>query len=810
MVSSTFCADVCDILASKHETSSPAISHYGDYLEGMYRRCSVSSDGKFPPTPSKKYVNLAVVKHGKRLNDLEELMKQTLHGNLNKILEGRVKVEIEDILKLQEDGNPVTLVLVEGPPGVGKSTLAWELCRRWDRSQYSLAVLLRLREREVQQIKVPADLFPHIDRDLQQSVAKNVLIKEGKGVLFILDGYDELPPNLRREGLLFKLLKGEALPKCTVVITSRPSATSDLHMTCRPQVKRHIEILGFTQECVKEYAASVFSSDPNVLRDFLFYISASQNPAINSLMYIPLNAAIIVEIYSSNRRKGFPIPKTMTQLYTQLCLTLLQRYMQCTDPHSMFKIADLSSLPGAYDASFKMLSQIAFEKFAMHEVAFYSDSVPDNLVHFGFLDSVSSLCGGGVSYNFLHFTIQEFLAAHHITQLPNGSEIFNQHCSNKRWMTVWRFVSGLTRFRYFEQKFVRNRVFCDTKGDYLEVTQFLIDCLYEAQIEIDYELLFGSHKLTVDKGIRRSTSSLDKYALGYCIAKSSSATSWEVYLFGGSAEALMWGLKSWQYGHGSIHHLTLSQVFSTCLDLCPPFILQAIKHLSIFHMLGLCVTATKLLGNVIPLMTHLSSVSLQLESYTTEVELELLNKLCSTKVTSLELLYHKTSFVYDHGFLTILANLIDPSSGKLKRLCLQPGRLGVSHGQVDTTSLCKVLFESSSLDNLSIFPKLAICVELLETNTCLSQVHIVYKETLIASSPLSSLTKLLRVNNTIETLSWAVSHEHLNEQCTREFSEAFHSNTTLKVLNLCIDHEMKPDFVTDIFSDPRLNVSVGQ
>ena len=303
--------------------TSSAISRYGDYLEGVYSRSSVSSDGKFPPTPSKTYVNLAIVEHASQIRDIEEVRENILHGRVDEMIEGKTKIETTCILKPQYNGNSVSLVFVEGPPGIGKSTLAWELCRRWDRKQYDLAVLLRLREREVQQIKRVADLFPHENEQLQQIVTEEVLGREGKRVLFILDGYDELPISLRHQGLLIKLLKGQVLPKCSVLVTSRPSATRDLFRACRPHIQRHVETLGFTQESVKNYAYSVFSSEPEILEDFLIYISAARNPALNSLMYIPLNAAIMVEVYKNSRKKGCPIPKTMTQVYTQLCLTLV-------------------------------------------------------------------------------------------------------------------------------------------------------------------------------------------------------------------------------------------------------------------------------------------------------------------------------------------------------------------------------------------------------------------------------------------------------------------------------------------------------
>ena len=133
-----------------------------------------------------------------------------------------------------------------------------------------------------------------------------------------------------------------------------------------------------------------------MLKDFLFYVSASENPAINSLMYIPLNAAIIVQIYSHTRKRGLPIPKTLTQLYTQLCLILVQRDVAIRSS----VLTKLSDLPAEYSTHFQHLSKLAYETFREEKLVFYSDSVPhaSDFVHFGMLDSVVSLYSGrGVS-----------------------------------------------------------------------------------------------------------------------------------------------------------------------------------------------------------------------------------------------------------------------------------------------------------------------------------------------------------------------------------------------------------------------------
>ena len=241
--------------------------------------------------------------------------------------------------------------------------------------------------------------------------------------MFILDGFDELPKPLQQKGLLLNLIKGKVLPESTVLVISRPSATDELLTSCRPLIQKHVEVLGFTQDSVEAYATSIFSEQEE-LEKFNAYISASMNPAINSLMYVPLNAAIIVEIYR-NCKSEHLLPHTLTELYTELCLTILSRHFKIQNPSVSFeKFEDLP--PDSYQQFFD-LSKIAFAGFKKEEIILRT--APSNMVHFGFLDSVPALYGGGgVSYNFLHLTVQEFFAAYHISRLgSSGLEVFQQY-----------------------------------------------------------------------------------------------------------------------------------------------------------------------------------------------------------------------------------------------------------------------------------------------------------------------------------------------------------------------------------------------
>ena len=86
-----------------------------------------------------------------------------LHGGVDEILEVKKPIKIENLLTPENDGKPIRFVLVEDPPGIGKSTFAWEVCRRWDEMEtlrdYQTVVLLRLREKWVLNATSLSDLF---------------------------------------------------------------------------------------------------------------------------------------------------------------------------------------------------------------------------------------------------------------------------------------------------------------------------------------------------------------------------------------------------------------------------------------------------------------------------------------------------------------------------------------------------------------------------------------------------------------------------------------------------------------------------
>ena len=447
---------------------------FAGFLRSLYKSRNLPVYGKWPPTPSKRFINLAVIlKEKVSRAAADDFTKATLRGKSDDIFQKKKRIQFSDLAKTKYR-EPVQLVLVEGAPGIGKSTFAWEACRKWGAGeilqQYRLMVLLRLREKRVQQAKTIADLFYYSrNTDVKQKMVEEIENSDGVGVLLVLEGFDELPAELRTEDSLFMdIIKGERLTKATILITSRHWASRPLLLNDelhRP-LSQHIEILGFTRKDIEDYLECMTFDDPSLLPGLQKYLSCY--PIIASMMYVPLNCAIVIEVYQESRSDVKQlIPKTMTELYTSLIRTLLIRYLhdhpKYRDKYKNKSLPSFHDLPEPVYVQFCELARIAYEGICNDEQIIFSD-LPDGFETLGLMQCVPELYvdqGAVVSYNFLHLTLQEFLAAYHVSLMPDDMQI--EHFLKAVNSMMMEFTAGLTKLDFKEEKLAQFSCFLNDR-----------------------------------------------------------------------------------------------------------------------------------------------------------------------------------------------------------------------------------------------------------------------------------------------------------------------------------------------------------
>jgi len=344
----------------------------------------------------------------------------------------KITKDISEILATLEVGQ---LILIEGAPGIGKTILLHEIAYQWGSGtllqSFKLMLLVHLRDPVVQQIETIYDLLLKLfcKGDIQaagiiDACNSYLFDTSGKDLIFMFDGYDEFPTALQDNSLIASILNREVLPDCSLVVSSRPHASIDL----REQASVQVEILGFTEEERVHYIQQAFKRQPHSIKKLTDYLD--QHWTISSLCFVPFNMAVLIFIY----KQGI-LPKNSIELYNRfICLTVC-RYLAKSDQQLNNTITDIQKLPEPYNRIVKQLSKLSLEALNDNKLIFTLNDIeavcpdivsnPEAINGFGLLQAVEhlDLTGTTKTFNFVHFSIQEFLAANYVAHLSPKEEL---------------------------------------------------------------------------------------------------------------------------------------------------------------------------------------------------------------------------------------------------------------------------------------------------------------------------------------------------------------------------------------------------
>ena len=399
------------------------------YRRKGLRKLSIEQDS-WPPVHVTSFANLALihqkVKQLQAKEDVSKIARMRSAGNIDEIPESTSSIKLDNIHQIftpvSSDSQTPMSILIEGHPGIGKSTLCKEICMQWANNNLlksdKLVILLMLRDPRVQDISNTEEVMKYaLPPDLVHPVVSCLNSTNGDDITFIIDGFDELSSTLRRASFFRNLIEGDILPNSRIVVTSRPFASACLHQ----YVDRRIEILGFDKSNKEKYVNDALISYPSKLEALREHFL--QYPNIDAMCYIPLNMAIIVHLCLVG-----PLPSTATEMYQSFILHIVCRHLQREKQISVdSSINKIEQFPPEVIAALQQLAAVAFSGLVEDKLVFTMNDLPEacrnNPTFYGLLQSVECYCSEEIgsatlSLNFLHLGMQEYFAAKFVSTLP--------------------------------------------------------------------------------------------------------------------------------------------------------------------------------------------------------------------------------------------------------------------------------------------------------------------------------------------------------------------------------------------------------
>ena len=490
-------------------------------LINLYKALDEIPQDSWPFISANTFVDLALIKSSK-VTDSSFFIEREMED----ILEKREKVEYTDAFGKYERR---ALVLVEGRPGSGKTTLAHKIAKDWANGKVlqnvCLVLLISLRKDQEK-----SEIFQTVFQSQSEVFQRKLEETSGDGVCFILDGYDEYSPRHGDKSVINQLIKKIYLPLAMVIVTSRPVAT----VTLRPKATRRVEILGFTKKIFNEFVSSypfesfVNSEMVNLTKSNLMtYLKACTN--VLNMCYLPINASIICFVYSQNL--GDSIPKTETEIYESFVIAIILRKLRLDDPS--IQLHSLKDLYGDNGDCFNKICSLAFkmtveQKQIIHELPMSLDSLNSSPFR-GLLtiDLTAKLFGLENVVTFLHLTLQEYLAAYYLAIVEEDQQMkmIKLHGGKNHMRTTFKFYCGLVNLQHKKYQFDEITVGnsdLNKLDNFFEGAEslYMFHCAYESQQQtICYRVMeHMKDEICLGPGVLTPA---DFTALGYVISTAS-------------------------------------------------------------------------------------------------------------------------------------------------------------------------------------------------------------------------------------------------------------------------------------------------
>ena len=661
------------------------------------------------------------------------------------IVTSKAVVSMTSIFTPHDGCEQPVIVLIEGEPGMGKTTYCQKLaydwaskqCREWDESFPKIDVLLLLRCREIKSGNLWDAIEDQILPKTIESEARKMFfqfLKENPSkVLLVLDGLDEADP--QKLEMYLELVQKKELPGCYIVLTSRQEGGSRV----RRYTDTLLEIVGFTATDAESYIRKYFKQDKAHLAEELI----SKFPLhveLRELTQNPLNTLLLCVIFED--LEGV-LPNSRTQLYMEIVLFILRRYESKEGLSNRGK-----DLLLVYKKELIILGRTALDSLRKQELYFddhKGDIKESLLMKFGFLSIQSGVSKRAPCdrYVFFHKSFQEFFSGYFL-----AFSIIDDVANSQSVLTDPRYM-----------------------GELFQVLKFMCTIIAKESVETAMSVVKRIASILNETGLA-SDELISYLEVAHCIIIECKSCSGDLdtklaCTFGESLELVDVVLR-WSRTRGQQYLGT----FFKALAVNP-----TVTNLQLFGY-SLSTENINLLTEVLRVNTFLFSLNLSFGTIGDEGANSLAQVLRVN--TSLSYLNLGQNFIGDEGTISLAQALRVNTS--LSSLCLSYNSIGAE----GANSLAQALRVNTSLSSLDLGYNSTgdeaanSLAEALRVNTSLSSLDVAYNS--IGDKGANSLAQALRVNTSLSSLN--LTYNSIGAEGANSIAQALRVNTSLSSFNL--------------------------
>ena len=448
----------------------------------------------WPPLKLIDFVQLALVQQHKRA---QHIGLKTIIRDIDEVCSEKTHVSVNNLFEKVDCGS---LILLEGRPGSGKTTLMLEIackCRKEIFKHVKVVILVHLR-----QLSQTGDMY--LSQLLQASC--NRLSSEeinclrsfierncGENVVFLFDGYDEYSWGMSEHNIVKKIVTREMFTKSVVVVSSRPAASVEFRKTAT----KYVEVVGFHKAQVFQYVNCFFENNQEKASSLIKHLES--HPNLLNICYLPLHCAMLVFL----AQEDSCLPNTETEFYHHFTLATMFRYSHKTGvyPSSLNSFDELNKEDKqqlhkvcclAYHATLE--SKQVFTEQEVKEIC--GVEIPSQQdaqcgLELLIVDRVFVLTGIKKTYSFFHLTIQKFLAALYLCSLNDQEKVYiiKRYCGDDRLSITLRFLCGMMNYSNPATQTVLDSILEATSSNQL----FHIQCSDEFQSPLSCTHVFNFH-----------------------------------------------------------------------------------------------------------------------------------------------------------------------------------------------------------------------------------------------------------------------------------------------------------------------------